>query len=188
MRAPIFLVAMILLAGLTACNMSESRVTQGTAGEAYSQVDTIDSLYVLPVKLPRAIHGNVSEEERQRFRRDWPMAGARQIARGVTRETGDYTVAIAGQDKPESDYYFELEITYLDVGDPELRGGDVLTNDQEGWSLVIATGRIINAKTGELVAELQFNQSSGWAKMNVPFERDMANLGIELGRWLDDRR
>lgn len=188
MRTLLSMTALLAILCLAACKTSESSITEGTAGPAYNQIDNIDRLFVLPAELPDEIHGNASDAEKERFRQDWPMAAARQIASGVTSKTGKRTVASVAEEAPDHDYYFEIEITYVDVGDPKVRAGDVLGNDQEGWSLVTATGRIINGSTGEVVAKLSFNESSGWAKSTVPFENDMANLGEELGAWIEARR
>jgi hypothetical protein len=155
MRAILSLAALAAIFSLTACNTSDSRVSSGTAGEAYRDVDRIYTLYVMPVELPKEIHGNATDEERERWRTDWPMTGARLIARGVTEETGERVVALVSEDKPDSQ--------------------------------VLATGRIIRASDGEIVAELRFDQSSGY-EIKEPFQNDMSNLGHDLGNWIEDRQ
>jgi hypothetical protein len=187
MRALLSLAALAAVFSLTACNTSDSRVSSGTAGEAYRDVDNIYTLFVLPVDLPKDIHGNATDADRERWQEDWPMAGARLIARGVTEETGEKVMALVSEKKPDEDFYFELEITYLDVGDAELRGANLLDPDEEGWSQVIATGRIIRARDGEVVAELRFDQSSGF-EVKEPFQNDMSNLGHDLGAWIESRQ
>jgi hypothetical protein len=187
MRVLLSLAALAAIFSLTACNTSDSRVSSGTAGEAYNDVDRIDTLYILPVELPDEIHGNASKEEKERWAQDWPMTGARLIARGVTDETDNEVTGLVSEDKPEADFYFELEITYLDVGDADVRGSNILDPDEEGWSQVLATGRIIRADNGEVVAELRFDQSSGY-EVKEPFQNDMSNLGQELGNWIESRQ
>jgi hypothetical protein len=176
--------ALLLLAG---CRSSEVDVSEGTAGDGFEQLSRIDRLAVLPVKLPTDFHGNYDLEKEDRYRSDWPMAGARLIADGVTDETDGRTRALAAAEKPSSGHYFVLEISYLDLGDPEIRVKSALDDDKEGWSHVIATGRIMNAETGDLVVELTFSQSSGWG-VGPPFENDMAAIGEKLGEWLNERR
>jgi hypothetical protein len=187
MRALLTLAAFAAILSLTACNTSDSRVSSGTAGEAYRDVDRIETLYVMPVELPDEIHGKATDEEKERWREDWPMAAARLIARGVTEETGEDVVALVSEDKPDKDFYFELEVTYLDVGDADVRGANLLDPDEEGWSQVLATGRIIRARDGEVVAELRFDQSSGF-ETKEPFQNDMSNLGQDLGNWIESRQ
>jgi hypothetical protein len=187
LRALLTLAALAAVISLTACNTSDSRVSSGTAGEAYRDVDRIYTLYIMPVDLPGEIHGNATEEEKDRWQTDWPMTGARLIARGVTDETDERVIALVSEDKPKADYYFELVITYLDVGDADVRAANILDPDEEGWSQVIATGTIIRASDGEVVAELRFDQSSGY-EVKEPFQNDMSNLGQDLGNWLESRQ
>src|SRR5687768_17753993 len=109
MRALLSLAALAAVFSLTACNTSDSRVSSGTAGEAYRDVDRIDTLYILPVELPDEIHGNATDADRERWQTDWPMAGARLIARGVTEETGEKVTALVSEKKPDEDFYFRSE-------------------------------------------------------------------------------
>ena len=187
MRTLMLIAAIPALLALCACNTSESRVSDGTAGEAYDHISHIRTLYVLPAELPDDIHGNATEEEKERWQEDWPMMAARLIARGATDETDDRFTALVSEEETDRDYYFELEITYLDVGDEDVRAGDILDSDEEGWSHVLATGRIIHAESGDLVSELKFEQSTG-RQSDSPFENDMINLGQKLGRWIEDRQ
>ena len=187
MRALLPLVALLAVLSLAACNTSDSKVSTGTAGEAYNDVDNIYTLYVLPVDLPDEIHGDASDADKERWMQDWPMTAARLVARGVTEETGDKVSAVVSEKKPNADYYFKLEITYLDIGDADVRGSTLLDPDEQGWSQVIATGTIYNARNGEVVAELTFNQSSGFATKE-PFQNDMGNLGQDLGNWIQSRQ
>jgi hypothetical protein len=187
MRALHAILALLAVLGLASCNTSDSRVSKGTAGEAYRDVDNIYTLYIMPVELPDEIHGSASEADKERWANDWPMAGARLIARGVTEETGDKVTALVSEKKPDDDYYFELVITYLDIGDADVRAANLLDPDEEGWSQVIATGTIYNADSGEVVAELRFDQSSGF-DTKEPFQNDMSNLGQDLGNWIESRQ
>lgn len=172
---------------LSACQTSKSEMYTGTAGDAYEDRRAVRELKVLAVKLPKQIHGKYEDAELERYYRDWPMTGARLVADGVQEETDDKVLAMAALDRPTRGHYFELEIEYLDLGDPELRASAVLNNSKQGWSHVLAKGRLVNAETGELVAELKFEQSSGGLTKS-PFEKDMGNLGEELGRWLNSHR
>jgi len=187
MRALSALVALLTVFGLSACNMSDSRISSGSAGEAYPELGRISTLYILPVKLPDKIHGSAESEEVERWKKDWPMVAARLIARGVTEESDEAVMALVSDRKPDTDYYFELEITYLDVGNAEVRAANILDPDEEGWSHVIATGTIHRADNGERVAELRFDQSSGF-DVKEPFQNDMANLGQDLGEWIMARQ
>lgn len=187
MRSIYSILALLAVLGLAACNTSQSKTPSGTAGEAYRDVDNIYTLYILPVKLPDAIHGNASDADKSRWREDWQMVGARLIARGVSDEAGDKVVASAREQKPDVDYYFDLKITYLDVGDEDVRTTSLLGNDEKGWSHVLATGRIVRASTGDTVAELNFDQSSGHPNKE-PFQSDMSNLGKQLGSWIVSRQ
>jgi hypothetical protein len=180
------IVAAVVLIMIAACQFSSTDVATGTAGEAFGQIHDVTHLSVLPVSLPDDFHGDFNAEEEKRYRRDWPMAGARLIADGVAERCRPERTAVAALDAPGKGYYFELDITYLDLGDREARAGGLIGGDKEGWSLVLATGRIINAETDELIVELNFNQSSG--KIKPPFESDMAAIGKELGDWLNDQR
>lgn len=187
MRAFLPVVVLLAVLSLAGCNTSDSKVTGGSAGEAYRDVDQIDTLYILPVELPDEIHGAASDAEKDRWREDWPMSGARLIARGVTDETGEEVNALVSENKPDAAFYFKLEITYLDVGDSELRTANLFDSSEEGWSHVLATGKLYNARNGELVAELTFDQSSGW-EVKGPFQNDMRNLGQDLGDWIQSRQ
>lgn len=187
MRAFLPVVALLAVLSLAACNTSDSKVSSGSAGEAYNDVDNIYTLYILPVDMPDVIHGDASDADKERWARDWPMTAARLVARGVTEETGDRVTALVSEKRPEQDFYFELTITYLDIGDADVRGSNLLDPDEEGWSHVLATGTIYNADNGEVVAELSFNQSSGFATKE-PFQNDMGNLGQDLGNWIQSRQ
>ncbi|MCC7510462.1 MAG: hypothetical protein IT464_13960 [Planctomycetes bacterium] len=172
---------------VTACQTSKSEMYTGTAGDAFEERRVVSNLKVLPVKLPKQIHGKYDQADLERFYRDWPMAGARLVADGVFEETAEEVRAMATLERPSTGYVFELEIEYLDLGDPDSRASSILHNKKQGWSHVLAKGRLINAETGDLVVELQFEQSSGGIAKPA-FENDMANLGEELGRWLNDHR
>lgn len=187
MRAFVPVLALLAVLSIAGCNTSDSKVTGGSAGQAYHDVHQIDTLFILPVELPDEIHGSASNSEKDRWREDWPMTAARLIARGVTDETGEDVNALVSESKPRADFYFKLEITYLDVGDSELRTANLFDSSEEGWSHVLATGKLYNARTGELVAELTFDQSSGW-EVKEPFQNDMRNLGQDLGDWIQSRQ
>lgn len=172
---------------VSACQTSKSEMYTGTAGEAFEERRVVRDLKVLPVKLPKQIHGKYDQADLDRFYRDWPMAGARLIADGVYEETSEEVRAMAALESLSVGHLFVLEVKYLDLGDSESRASSILHNTKQGWSHVLATGRLINAETGELVVELQFEQSSGGIAKPA-FENDMANLVEELGRWLNEHR
>jgi hypothetical protein len=176
-----------LAALLFTASCSSSEMSTGTAGEARDEAIRITELAVLPVELPTELHGSFTPEEEERYRRDWPMTAANLIAGGVEDQTDKHVRAYASEKQPLKGHYFQLEITYLDIGDRGVRAENMLDGDREGWSLVRARGHIYNAETGELVAELNFEESSGGIR-KVPFENDMANMGDQLGEWLDDQR
>jgi hypothetical protein len=180
------IVAVIALTMLAACQFSSTDVATGTAGEAFGQIQDVRHIHVLAVNLPDEFHGDFSADEEKRYRYDWPMAGARLIADGVSERCRPERTAVAALKKPDVGYYFELDIIYLDLGDRHAQGEGLVGGGKEGWSLVLATGRIINAETDELIVELNFSQSSG--KFRPPFESDMAAIGEELGDWLNDQR
>lgn len=181
------LLALVAFVGLTACSTSESKKPLSSGGDAYKEVDNISRLYILPVELPDDIHGDATQLEKSRAREDWPTEGSRLIARGVSEETGDRVTASAREYKPKADFYFKLTITYLNVGDAGARATNLISTDVKGWSQVLATGRIIRADTGETVAELNFNHSSGLGSKES-FQNDMTNLGKELGNWITSRQ
>lgn len=177
---------MLLLAGLTlGCETSHSRIVS-SGGEEGAMPPMLLNLQVVPARLPDEIHGRASAEEIERYRRDWPMAAARVIAHAVTEETDERVVAVPAQKKPETGYYFTVEITYLDVGDLEARATGIFGGKQEGWSLVLARGKLIDAATGKVASEFEFTESSG-SPFSRRFENDMYNLGEELATWLVGR-
>jgi hypothetical protein len=175
----LFLLATGLAAG---CESSSSRIVS-YGGEAGAMPPALVNLHVLPVELPDTIHGNIKEEDIARYRRDWPMAAARVIAHAITEESDERVRAVPAQSKPEVGHYFRVEITYLDVGDLEARAAGFFGGNREGWSLVLARGKLYDAAKDELVAEFEFTESSGHA-FSIRFENDMYNLGEELALWL----
>jgi hypothetical protein len=181
------LLALLAVLVMAACSSSQSKEPDATAGDAFEDADNIYMIYVMPVELPDEIHGNASEADKNRWEDDWPMVGARLIARGVNDETGSKVRATTRERRPESDFYFILYITHLDVGDADVRSSGIFSSDERGWSHVLATGRIVRADTGDVVAELTFDQSSG-NPTKEPFQDDMTNLGHELGNWIMERR
>ncbi|MBK8206144.1 MAG: hypothetical protein IPK87_05015 [Planctomycetes bacterium] len=187
MRGFYAILALLAVFGLASCHTSDSRVSEGEAGEAFHDIDEILTLYILPIELPDEIHGNASDRERELWRQDWPMSGARSVARGVTDETGEDVTALVSEKKSDADFYFKLVITYIDVGDEAIRKGKIVGNSEEGWSQVLATGTLYNGSNGEIVAELRFDQSSGY-QVSEPFHNDMNNLGQELGNWIQSRQ
>jgi hypothetical protein len=181
--------SMMLLAALsmTACASSQSATPSATAGDAYKDVNNIHTIYIMPVELPKEIHGNASDADKKRWQNDWQMVGARLIARAVTDEAGDKVASSVREKKPDADFYFVLKITHLDVGDADVRSAGVLDSNQRGWSHVLAVGRIVRSDNGDTVAELNFDHSSGKATKE-PFQNDMSNLGKELGSWIVARQ
>jgi hypothetical protein len=181
------LLALLAILSMAACSSSQSQTPSATAGDAYKDADNIYMIYIMPVDLPNEIHGNATDAEKDRWQEDWQMVGARLIARGVSDEAGDKVIASARESKPDADFYFVLEITYLDVGDENVRSSGILDSDERGWSHVLAVGRIVRSDTGDTVAELTFDQSSG-KLTKEPFQDDMTNLGQELGNWIVNRK
>jgi hypothetical protein len=162
-------------------------VPTATAGDAFKDADNIYTIYIMPVELPDEIHGNATDEDKKRWQDDWQMVGARLIASGVSDEAGDTVSCSVREKKPDADFYFALKVTYLDVGDASLRTSGILGSDERGWSHVLAVGRIVRADSGDTVAELTFDHSSG-NLTKEPFQNDMTNLGQELGSWIVARQ
>lgn len=187
MKRLYFTLAMLAILSMAACSSSQSMEPSATTGDAYKDVSRIYTIYILPVELPDEIHGKASEADKKRWQDDWQMVGARLIARGVSDEAGEKVACSVREDKPKVDFYFELTITHLDVGDAELRTSGLLQSDERGWSHVLAVGRIVRADNREIVAELTFDHSSG-SSAPEPFQKDMANLGQELGSWIVARQ
>jgi len=183
MKATYLSLALLAVLSMAACTSSQSETPSATAGDAYKDVNNIYTIYIMPDD----IHGNASDEEKERWQEDWQMVGARLIARGVTDEAGDSVASSAREEKPDADYYFTLTITYLDVGDADVRSAGLLDSDERGWSHVLAVGRIVRSDNGDTVAELTFDQSSG-KFTKEPFQNDMSNLGTELGSWIVERK
>jgi hypothetical protein len=187
MKGTFLSLALLAMLSMAACTSSQSESPSATAGDAYKDVNNIYTIYIMPVELPDEIHGNASDEEKERWQNDWQMVGARLIARAVTDEAGDRVVASARERRPDADFYFVLKITYLDVGDADVRSAGIFDSDERGWSHVLAVGRIVRSDNGDTVAELTFDQSSG-KFTKEPFQNDMSNLGQELGNWIVARQ
>lgn len=181
------ILALLAFVSMTACSSSQSKEPTATAGDAYRDANNIYTIYIMPVELPDEIHGNASEADKDRWQDDWQMVGARLIARGVSDEAGSKVSCAVREKKPDSDFYFLLKITHLDVGDASVRSSGILGSDERGWSHVLAVGRIVRADNGDTVAELTFDHSSG-KFTKEPFQSDMTNLGQELGSWIVTRQ
>jgi hypothetical protein len=180
-------IAMLLMFSLAGCKTHSSQsVVVKPSGDGAVIVPTVTSLHVLPAKLPDEFHGKLTEEDIERYRRDWPMAAARTISEGVTDRSRRRITAMARQEKPDDGHFFELEISYLDVGDPEARAANIVGGRREGWSLVLSKGKVVDAKSGATLLELEFSHSSGY-RFKTPFENDMYNLGRELADRLEGR-
>ena len=175
------LAAAILLAG---CHTYTSDVS-GTAGEGIQAVDTLSTIYVVPVELPEMIHGEITPEEMQTYRREWPADAARLVAKGIS-EQAEGVSAMYRADVPNSGVYFALTVDYLDYGEakPPLK---LLNADHENKTNVRADGLLIDAATGEVVGSFSFVQGTAYG-IEKPFEMDMYNVGRELGDWIDEHR
>lgn len=166
-----------LLLALAACTGLE----HNRAGPAYDEAGRISILKVLPAELPSQFLGNFDPQDEQAWRRDWPRLTAEVLAGGVNHATGGSVRASVTELAPTTGYYMTTRITYLDVGSGEAQGVD-----DEGWSHVLATCRIFNAASNELVAELGFQERAGWLK-EVHYQDVIARMGESLGRWFRAR-
>jgi hypothetical protein len=166
----------LLLVG--ACSVS----IHNRAGPAYGEAGQVSILQVLPAELPARLQGTFTPQDEEQWRRDWPMVAAKVLANGVNHETDGAVSATVVQTPPGTGYYMTTRITYVDVGSSEAKGAD-----EEGWSQILATCRVMNAGSGELVAELELQERAGWLK-EIAFEDVMARMGESLGRWFRARR
>jgi hypothetical protein len=132
--------------------------------------------------LPSQFLGTFDPRDEQAWRRQWPGLTAQELAGGINRETGGSVRASVTQSAPTTGYYMTTRITYLDVGSGRAQGAD-----EEGWSQILLTCRIINAASNELVAEVAFQERAGWLK-EVHFQDVVARTGESLGRWFRARQ
>ena len=153
-------------------------------GPAYQEAGRIDSIAILPVTLPETIEGEFSESEATAWRESLPKQAADRIADGLSKSTDGKVTASTADSKPASGYYMQVEITYLDMGDPTPNADG--TPKQRG-SALSAHGVILNADTGEMVADVKFSESTGWTGINM-FDPFMLRVGSSLGEWLEEKR
>lgn len=156
------------------------------AGEVYSESATIRSLVVLPAKMPNLISGERTTDEEAKLREQGPMHAAQIIAAQVTSRAEIRVTATVGDTKPSDGYYLEIEITQLDAGDRKAMAEK--NNGVDGWSYLLANGKIYNAATGKVVVELTFEQSTGRYNEAPPFEALVAGIGIDLADWFKEKQ
>lgn len=176
------LVVIVLMT--VACHVTESNTTENRRGEAYARVAEIQYLSILPVKLPALIGGTATPDQLDQFREHWPKLGAERITAQLNAELFLDVDAVTRETAPVGDYYFELVLTRLDVADPDVVAPDPTFIDQDDWSVVEGTGRLMEAGTGELVVELAFRVTSGGGG-DAAFEQDMDEIGEQLAGWLE---
>jgi hypothetical protein len=154
------------------------------AGPAYAEASVLTQIAILPAKLPAVIDGEFTPAQEAAWRKDWPVLAAQLIADGLTTRTDGVVTGTVAETQPKTGYYMKLEINFLDVGD--VRQGEGNTPGTRGCFLA-AHGVIINAATGQLVADVKFREGSGWAS-KVQFEVLTARAGSSLGDWFKARR
>lgn len=155
-----------------------------SSGPAYGEIDRIRELKVLPVNLPAEIEGDYTPDELKEYRQEWPERAAELIAEGVTDGTEGYVDASVEEMRPTTGYYIEITIETLDIGE---RVDEPDPENEDTWSDVFARGRLINAGTGELVAEIKFRESSSRAD-EPRFEADMTRIGESLSTWFNSKQ
>jgi hypothetical protein len=177
----------LLLLMAAGCRHYETTVIEGAGGEDYSRLERINTLYVLPVRLPDEILGEATETQKQAWREDWPEDGARLVAGGVTESASGDVEGLFVTDVPVSGYYVVVTATRIDVGDEEIPATNFINPRPDLRTDVRADCVIINAETGKLVAELSFDLGTAYG-IDKPVENDFYNLGKSLGQWLIERQ
>jgi hypothetical protein len=154
------------------------------AGPAYEEAGSINNLSIVPATLPSDIKGSASAAERERVRGSLPSDAARWLAGGITDETDSAVWANAVTAKPSTGYYMTFEITYLDLGNEKVANE---TAQEDGLSQMVAKGRIYNAASGELVAELTLDKTSGF-RGDPPVQQEIQAMARDIGKWFKERR
>jgi hypothetical protein len=154
------------------------------AGPAYADASVLTQIVILPATIPTVIEGKFSASEEAAWRADWPTLAAQLVADGLTTRTDSVVTGSVAHSKPITGYYMKLQITRLDVGDT--RPNDDGTARLRASSLD-AHGVIVNAATGQLVADVKFREGSG-GTTHIEFEVFMARVGSSLGDWFKARR
>ena len=172
---------------LAACNSPHAAVAETAQDGEHSGLAEIRNLHVLPVDLPDEIHGEATSAERATWREEWPRDAAMWLAEEIEAENTGEIVAAVASNEPRTDHFIDVDIIYLDVGDPDERALNLLRPREDGWSHVVAKARIINAETGEIVAELDLVHGSHY-DWGPSFESDIRGIGDDLGEWIADRR
>jgi hypothetical protein len=183
----LFGISALLLVLAAGCRHYETTVLEGAGGEDSSQIERVEQLYILPIKLPDTILGEASETDKQAWRERWPESGARLVAQAVTGATGDKVEALYAESAPAVGYYVVITATRIDVGDDEIPASNFVNPRPDLRTDVRADCVIINANTGALVAELSFDLGTAYG-IEKPVENDFYNLGKSLGEWLDARQ
>ena len=153
-------------------------------GPAYSEAKHIKEITILPASLPKEIDGEVSDAQEAQWRSEWPMQAAKLVAASLSSGTDSAVTATASESKPSSGYYMTLDILYLDVGDPNTNTDGT---PKERGSAMAAHGMIVNAGSGQVVADVKFTESSGWTG-DIQFDKYMGNVGSSLSDWFVDQR
>ena len=183
----LLLSAVLVTPLLVACNSPHAAVVETAQDGEHSGLAEMRNLFVLPVDLPDEIRGEATSAERATWREEWPRDASVWLAEEIEAENAGEIDAVATSEEPGTDHFVDLDIVYLDVGDPGERALNLLRPREDGWSHVIAKARIINAETGEIVAELDLVHGSHY-DWGQSFEGDMRGIGDDLGEWIADRR
>ena len=153
-------------------------------GPAIDEAGSISKISILPATLPTRIEGGITDADEQRLRETLPGDAAKWLAAGITEQTDSAVWANTVSEKPASGYYMTFTITNLNVGDEKAAAAS--TND-EGNSTTVAKARIYNATSGELVAELTIDKSSGFLG-DPPVQQDIRAMATDIGKWFMNKK
>jgi hypothetical protein len=154
-----------------------------SSGPAYDEIYLIDEVVVLPVRLPARIDGELTPEQEKQWRSEWPRRAAELIAEQVSAKTDKPVKGRTAETAPATGYYIDIQIEQLDVGD---KVAEPDPDDVSSWSNVFARGRLVNAGSGELVAEIKFREQST-RKDDPVFEQDVQRIGESLSIWFNEK-
>jgi hypothetical protein len=152
-------------------------------GPAIDEAGTISKISILPAVLPSRIDGALTDADEKNLRSELPSDAADWLAAGITDETDSVVWASTASEKPTTGYYMTFQFIGLNVGDEEAAAADA----DNGHSTTSAKASIYNAASGELVAELTINKSSGWLG-EPPVQQDIKAMARDIGKWFESKR
>jgi hypothetical protein len=150
-------------------------------GPAYAEASRIKEIAILPSALPEKMEGEFAKGHEAEWRASLPKESAQLIAEALSSGTKGEVSATAVDSQPSSGYYLRVDIVHVDVG--VAADG---TDEGRGSSLA-AHGFIVNATSGEVVADVKFTESSGMTG-TAPFNGYMSRVGSSLAEWFNDKR